>query len=323
MSLLAWNCRGLGKTRTVQFLKDIAQQTKPSFIFLSETLANKDRIEVVRKAIGFTGCIAVDARGHSGGLALFWKNEGGCVVKEVNTHFIDFEVQNEQVGRWRFTGFYGCPERSRRTESWEILLNLAAKSELPWCVISDFNDLMFAAEKRGGRRHPYNLLTGFAETIYACNLVDLGFVGERFTWEKSRGTDKWVQEHLDRGFATQAWCILFPEAEIRVLDVTTSDHLPLHLQLNKRVYVPRGKRFKFENVWLKEKDCLNVVRDSWSSTAGREILDRINFCCLQLEQWGGGVTLEYKKKLAGYRGELRKLRARRDAHGIRLYNEAR
>lgn len=64
------------------------------------------------------------------------------MIKEVNNHFIDFEVDNEQIGRWRYTGFYGCPERNRRRESWEIIRRLADKSTLPWCIIGDFNELM-------------------------------------------------------------------------------------------------------------------------------------------------------------------------------------
>lgn len=56
----------------------------------------------------------------------------------------------EQIGRWRYTGFYGCPERSRRQESWDILHNLAERSNLPWCIIDDFNDIMALNEKRGG-----------------------------------------------------------------------------------------------------------------------------------------------------------------------------
>lgn len=137
-------------------------------------------------------------------------------------------------------------------------------------------------------------------------MVDLGFVGEPYTWEKSRGTTNWIQERLDKGLATQEWCNLFPDAEVTVFDGTTSDHLPLYLHLNKRVYVPRSKHFKFENVWLKERDCFNVVQDSWTVTSGKEILDRINYCCLQLEEWGGGLTLEYKKKLAEYRVNYRR-----------------
>lgn len=84
------------------------------------------------------------------------------------------------------TGFYGCPERRRRRESWAIMRNLATRSDLLWCLIGDFNDLMFDDEKQGGQRHMRGLLTGFTDTVHDCNLVDLGFVGEKYTWERSR-----------------------------------------------------------------------------------------------------------------------------------------
>ncbi|XP_074342277.1 uncharacterized protein LOC141679769 [Apium graveolens] len=271
MSLIAWKCRGLGRARTVHFLKETTQQLKPSFIFLSETLANKDRVDA--------------------------------------------------VGRWRYTGFYGCPERSRRRESWGI--SLAAKSDLPWCIIGDFNDLMCIGEKRGGGDHPRYLLTGFADAVCEYGLTDLGFVGEKYTWEKSRGTSNWVQERLDRGLATQDWRNLFPLAEVQVLEVATSDHLPLHLQLNKKVYVPRGRCFKFENVWLKEKDCINLVQTSWNHSEGKEILEKIHYCCVKLDEWGGGVSQEYKRKLDSCRIQMRKLRTRRDFAGARMYNAVR
>lgn len=51
------------------------------------------------------------------GLALLWRNEGAYDIKGSSHHFIDFEVENDQVGHWRYTGFYGCPECSRRNES--------------------------------------------------------------------------------------------------------------------------------------------------------------------------------------------------------------
>lgn len=89
------------------------------------------------------------------------------------THFIDFEVENEQVGHWHYTGFYGCPERGRRRESWELIRSLAVKSNLPWCVIGDFNDLMFSEEKRGGQDHPRSLLVGFTKKVRDCGLLDL------------------------------------------------------------------------------------------------------------------------------------------------------
>lgn len=323
MSLIAWNCRGLGKPRAVRFLKEIVHQIKPSFVFLSETLSTKNKVETVCKELHFAGCWVVEAEGHSGGIALLWKNEGACRVTAANKHFIDFEVENDQVGRWRYTGFYGCPEAGRRSESWNMLRMLASQSNLPWCIIGDFNDMCFADEKMGGREHPRRFLNGFRETLQDCELLDLGFVGPKYTWEKSRGKENWVQERLDRGLATQQWRNLFPTAEVRVLEVATSDHLPLHLHLKKQIYVQKRKRFRFENVWVKDQDCLNLVKTSWEHTAGREILDKLSYVTLCIEEWGGGLSHEFNQKLLECRRKLKKFRTRRDVPGIQIYNAVR
>ncbi|XP_074371315.1 uncharacterized protein LOC141712322 [Apium graveolens] len=182
---------------------------------------------------------------------------------------------------------------------------------------------MLADEKRGGREHPRRCLYGFTDTITDCGLVDLGFVGEKYTWERSRGIENWVQERLDRGLANQEWCNIFPAAEVRVLEIATSDHLPLYLQLNKQVYVPRNKRFKFENVWLREKECFWLVKNSWESMEGKHIIDKISYCCFRLEEWGGGTSREFKRKLIECREKLRRLRSRRDVMGIQDYNAMR
>lgn len=76
------------------------------------------------------------------------KNEGGCKVIDSGNHYFDFEVENNQLGRWRYTGFYGCPYRGRRKESWNTLRSLDASSNLPWCIMGDFNDMMFVDEKK-------------------------------------------------------------------------------------------------------------------------------------------------------------------------------
>lgn len=54
-------------------------------------------------------------------------------IKDSCLHFIDFEIELEQIGRLRYIGYYGCPERYRRQESWGIIQDLATRSSLPWC----------------------------------------------------------------------------------------------------------------------------------------------------------------------------------------------
>ncbi|KAL8146469.1 hypothetical protein AgCh_004267 [Apium graveolens] len=65
--------------------------------------------------------------------------------------------------------------------------------------------------------------------------------------EKSRGEPNWVHECLDHGFANQGWRDMFNSAEVRVIEVATSDHLSLYLTPNKKVYIPKTRRFRFEN----------------------------------------------------------------------------
>lgn len=116
---------------------------------------------------------------------------------------------------------------------------------------------------------------------------------------------------------------MFPSAEIKVLEVSTSDHLPLFLELNRRDYAPRVKRFKFENVWIREDECGRVVRDSWSQVEDRNIIEKVEYCCLKLEEWGGGKVKEMRIKIQQCRKEMRKFRSRRDNYGVFKYNEAR
>ncbi|KAL8128213.1 hypothetical protein AgCh_014971 [Apium graveolens] len=262
---------------------------------------------------------AVDAQGHGGGLALFWKNEGGVVITDNTQNFIDFEVSNDQVGRWRYTGFYGYPERERRTESWDLIRNLSHASELPWCIIGDFNDMLCVGEKRGGRVHPRHLMEGFRKTIEDCNLLDLGYQGEWFIWEKSRGTVRWMQERLDRGLANKEWMEL--SATVQVMEVSTSDHLPLYLTLNRQVYIPKAHRFRFENMWIKEDECRNLVLDCWNGIEGFNIIEKMALVCAKLEEWGGGMIKEMRIQIQNCKKDLRKYRSRRDVEGIQKYNK--
>ena len=70
MSILAWNCRGLGSSLAVRTLTDAVKEMDPLLVFLSETKASKGRIKGIQNKINFTQGIVVPSDGRSGGLAL-------------------------------------------------------------------------------------------------------------------------------------------------------------------------------------------------------------------------------------------------------------
>ena len=83
-------------------------------------------------------------------------------------------------------------------------------------------------------------------------------IGHDFTWEKSRGTQRWVEEKLDRALANLRWNQLFLDACVLNEDMATSDHSDILLVLGDN-QVKHYRKFRFENAWIRgsklKEDC--------------------------------------------------------------------
>lgn len=87
--------------------------------------------------------------------------------------------------------------------------------------------------------------------------------------------------------------------------------------------MPKPNKFHFENVWIKESEYLNLVKNSWECVAGLELMEKIQLCSLKLKEWGGGETKEYNLKIKYYKDRFRKFGSRRDIQDIQSYNAGR
>nr|GLL37956.1 uncharacterized protein LOC109157277 [Ipomoea trifida] len=155
--------------------------------------------------IGVQEHVWVDAFDHRGGLVLLWHESVEVEVTGYSCNHIDSIVSLDvRSPRWRFTGYYRYPKRSRRRESWKMLRMLSGMSTMPWVCMGDYNDLLYQSEKRGNNLHPNLFLNGFFETISDCGLQDFPFSGNQFTWERSRGSPDMVEEKLDRILTTDS-----------------------------------------------------------------------------------------------------------------------
>lgn len=252
MNVLSWNCQGLGNLKRVRVLCDLIKSHKPDVLFLSETISKADSIEQLRIKFGFSQCFAINCIGRSGGLGIFWRNNAACEINGYSQNHVDILFKHNNTVSWRLTCFYGFPERSRRQNSWNLICNLANLSDLPWCIVGDFNDLLYDSDKWGGVPHPRSLMEGFRNAIDDSLLAELDLYGGKFTWERCRGKPGWVKERLDRCFANQAWWNLFPLCKLSVSHASASDHDPLLLDLVSTSFPRRVFRFRFENTWLRE-----------------------------------------------------------------------
>ena len=122
----------------------------PSVVFLAETLTDKVRLEQVQRCIQFKNLFMVPHCNKAGGLAILWKEGFPLEVVKFSKNYIDFVINKGKENAWRFTGFYGEPNTTKRHEAWSKLQALKDLGSLPWLCVGDFNEIPQQAEKQGG-----------------------------------------------------------------------------------------------------------------------------------------------------------------------------
>lgn len=69
----------------------------------------------------------VDGDGRKGGLALLRKEDLDVVIQSHSLHHVNSIVKSGGDVSIRFTGFYGFPELSLRSNSWDIIRNIGQR----------------------------------------------------------------------------------------------------------------------------------------------------------------------------------------------------
>ena len=196
MSWLCWNVRGLGNQHTIHELASVLRVQDPAVVFLAETWANEDRLTKLCDDLLFNEKWVVPKVTRASGLALLWKNSVQIGVESSSLNHIDVIVNKGKDDSWRFTGIYGMPETGRKHKTWDLLRILHRKFNLPWLVAGDFNGILLLHEKLGGALRSETAMRDFREVMDDCGLMDLGYVGKKYTWRGKRGDDM-VLERLD------------------------------------------------------------------------------------------------------------------------------
>ncbi|RYQ82474.1 hypothetical protein Ahy_B10g101061 [Arachis hypogaea] len=181
----------------------------------------------------------------------------------------DMELVKEEVitspcderQQWFFAAIYASPHENTRRNLWGTLRSLVDNIRGEWLLAGDFNEIACPSEKKRGGRVDSGNCRRFSEWIDNCSLIDLGYIGTRFTWRgpKWEGLDR-IFKRLDRALSDVNWRTRFPEARIDVPTRTKSDYHPLWTVMRDQIewMIEDGRDVKF---WL----------DNWVKSEGRLI----------------------------------------------------
>ena len=216
---------------------------------------------------------------------------------------IDVLIYKGKVDVWRFMGFYGHPMTQRRVESWNLMRSLHGRFSAPWLCADDFNEITKTHEKKGGRLRPYYQMNNFRDALDECGLMDLGFVGSKYTWFKNFGNEVVVWEHLYRALGTTDWLDIYPAKKVLILECGMLDHKPMIIHLGGVPMRP-NKPWRFEQMWLEDEGCHDTVASAWRDGEGSSpmsrVLAKVGKCQTNLKWWSkryfGNITWEIVDK---------------------------
>lgn len=209
-------------------------------------------------------------------------------------------------------------------KSREILLKTwSSKTILPIIFFGDFNDMLFASDKSGQHLHSQAFLEEFKATIDDCRLIELDLKGGEFTWEKSKKTENWVRERLDRAFANNSWWRKFPLYKLLVTHIIKSDHDPIILEPVNVEFSRKQFIFKFENTWLHEKSFKEEVTKVWKEIPEVQLLPKLICVSSFTAKWGRNFFHKVRDKVKKQKQVIEGLFNRSDEERVRLYFEER
>ncbi|KAL9666155.1 hypothetical protein QQ045_000479 [Rhodiola kirilowii] len=209
---------------------------------------------------------------------------------------------------FRATLFYGAPQSSLRSRSWDLLRQLKGLSSAPWCILGDFNEVLNFSEASQNASRRTSAILQFRSAVEDCDLSDLGFKGYQFTYSNRRKADSETKCRLDRALANAPWLQLFPNAVVYHLSNFQSDHSPIQLSL-RPVRRRSPRLFRYEAMWAKDPRFKELLKSLWDNQASHySFLDKLNGIKQPILDSNRKVFGQVDKKLHGLRDELVKLR---------------
>ena len=167
----------------------------------------------------------------------------------------------------------------------------------------DFNEILRGSKKLGGSNRSHIQMQLFRDIINEYGFLDMGYKGNPFTWKKFFSDGRTIAELLDRCLATNEWLVRFGGSMVHHLTCSTSDHSPLWIIPENLEVATLEKPFRFEEMWLVEKGCLDTIKAEWVKCKNN--INGPSSIVKRIEDYGKALTKWSRNSFGSVRGELK------------------
>ncbi|XP_057829547.2 uncharacterized protein LOC131040608 [Cryptomeria japonica] len=230
---------------------------------------NASEIGLFEKKLGPRQLMHSPAIGASRGLAIIWDSR--------LISFTPLEIKQNWIGgavasyknklRFNLINVYGPTQNRDKARVWMELEDFLRNHPNDVCIIGgDFNAITRLEDKRGGSSRLPPAVVDFNHWINRNSLLEIQTTENAFTWNNRRLGFSNIAEKLDRFLIYGELLELKHNMEAEPLPLSGSDHFPLQLNLLSD-HSPRNCPFKFESMWFRDDNFLNLIENWWKGSS--------------------------------------------------------
>ncbi|KAK4384715.1 Retrovirus-related Pol polyprotein from type-2 retrotransposable element R2DM [Sesamum angolense] len=260
-------------------VRDLVSEFRLHFTALLETRVMPSNVCRVQTGLLPRWRWFVDYSGPGNRIWIAWNDDFIDVdILNIGSQFVHCRVHMHDIHEHiLITVVYGANEVSARRELWQGLTELAVSADLPWLVGGDFNAVLDMSEVSGASGDIRVAMHEFNDCIIQTGLISLPMQGERFSWHNCSTDGRSLWKRLDRMFVNDAWLEQWPNLFYTCLTPRTSDHSPLVLKGDSRMYrLVYLKATQLEHVMLRQRAKLQWLKggDQCSKAFFRRVATR-------------------------------------------------
>ncbi|XP_039037046.1 uncharacterized protein LOC120174167 [Hibiscus syriacus] len=152
------------------------------------------------------------------------------------------------------------PHEKKKEEFWNDLSLYADQNNAPRIIMGDFNDNASLEERKGCQSNRIDKILQFKDRWNRCNLLDAGWIGNKFTWVRTQNGTVTLQERQYRLLHNAEIINLFPCIRPNTLQRRYSDHHPILWNSKEDYVIDRNRRpFRFQAMWLTQEHCKVIL----------------------------------------------------------------
>lgn len=175
MTTISWNCHILARGPAVRALRALIRKVNPVIVFVMETKLSDSAFANTSMRLRFQNFLSVPSLGLRGGLVLLWRPNVDFDVIHSSTHLIS--IMGGLMEDFAIYFVYGPTRWQDKILFWHQLSQLVSQGPSSGICLGNFNDLLFAHDKRGGKPFRSSSSRGLRSFMESYGAVDLGFVG--------------------------------------------------------------------------------------------------------------------------------------------------